>query len=296
MDAVSSLAARLRVLALSSHPLGLDGAQASSLAVDVRSGKPVHDALAAAGRAGRFTECLAAAAPPDAVAVTSRLLEPLAEAQRHRASLRSAALYPALVLVSVVLVAVMMQSVALPMLAAMAGDLEGSVSPLVAVALVVASGLLALLAVTVALELPVFPFRAAQLGASRALLLEAAAVLVDGGVALPRALSAASVLTHVGGLRAAATAHAKALEAGAAASASLLFGATAARLFHAAASRGVAGPVLHALAQQERLAARQAASTQQLVVQLASLVLAGGAVCLLGAAWLSTYASLMGHV
>jgi hypothetical protein len=72
----------------------------------------------------------------------------------------------------------------------------------------------------------------------------------------------------------------------------MLLSPTAARIFHAAASRGVAGPVLHALAQQERLAAKEAISTQQLIVQLASLVLAGGAVALLGAAWLSTSASL----
>lgn len=294
MNSVDALATRLTTLRHADHPLGLDAVGAAALTQALRSGTEVHVALSGLPRAGGLPKLLEVARPADAIAVTDRLLTPIAEVSAQRRALRSMAAYPTVVLVTVVLAALVTQFVAAPAMRTFSSDistaLDGRLMP---ASFLFAVVMLVLLVVSVALEVPFSPLRWVVRGLHRVLTLEAAAVLSESGVPMHRAFEAAAELAHDVTLRRAALDVAAALAAGRAPAPNALFDETSGRLVFAAASRGVGGPVTRTLARHASITAKRAVSVGGQGVQLVALLFAALALLAVAASWFLTYSAAL---
>jgi hypothetical protein len=291
---VDALANRLTTLRHADHPLGLDATRAAALTQALRGGTEVHVALAQVANAGGLPKLLEVAKPGDALAVTDRLLTPLAEVTSQRRALRSMAAYPTVVLVTVVLAALVTQLFAAPAMRTFSSDVSTVLNErLMPASFLFAVVMLVLLVVSIALEVPFSPLRWVVRGVHRVLTLEAVAVLAEDGVPMHRAFEAAAELANDDALRRASLDVAAALSAGRAPGANALFDETSGRLVFAAASRGVGGPVTRTLARHAGISAKRAVSLGGQGVQLVALLFAGLALLAVAASWFMTYSAAL---
>lgn len=287
MSALEQLVARMPLLAEGEHPLGLKAKRAAEFSARVQATGDVAAALRDAEADPLVGEVLAQAKPPDAVAVVLRLLAPVGEVATLRRMLRSAAGYPVALIVSFAVAAWAVFALSIPALTTLGADrTELRVTELAVV--VACLAMLGAVAWVTARGHRIPGFRAGHRALDRALALEVAAALVEHQVQLAQALMAGSVAAS-GAMRLGAQDLARAFVAGSRAPESPLLDGEAAGILMASAARGVAGPVLRALADQALLDARLRLPADVRRVQGFSLVCAGVALLALAAGWYQTY-------
>lgn len=275
-------------LALARHPLGLSAAHAAEFAALVGSTEDAGTALEKAGGDRAVAHVLREAKAPDAIAVLSRLVPVTGEVATLRRALAGAASYPVALLASTALAAWAIWAVSLPALVTVGAD-PFELRLAQAAALIVSLGALVALSIVTARGLRVPGFSRGHALLDRALVLDAAAVLVEEKVPLDRAVAAAGAAVQ-GPIQEAAKALAWAFGSGSAPGAvEALLSRDAAGILGASAAKGVAASVLRALAGQALLEAQRDVPAQVRRVQLVALLCAGAAVMTLAIGWYQSY-------
>lgn len=296
MSDPTSFASRLELLHVGGHPLGLDHVKAAKLNDALRAGDGVERALEKVGKTGALTRALAIAKPGDALAVSERLLVPMADSMSAARAITTALATPMVVLTAVLLAAGVMRFVSFSALEQLAFDVGTHTDATsLTVTIAGATALMGLLILLAFFDVPLPMFSAIRRGPQRALVLEAAAALADAQVPLQLAFAGAAAFADDAALHQATQSVAQALAAGQPIRNSLVLSDTASKLLSSAASQGVGGPVLWALARHARLAAARDLAWHLQMIQVATLGLAAMAVLGLGVSWLSTYSQLLTH-
>ena len=254
--ALEQLEQRLMSLRRAQHPLGLSSADARAVRSSLEQGAGAGAVLAKRSRTARLARLLEEAKPADAAGVLDALVTPLTAWADANARLRTAAGYPLMLLFSTLLLLAIVDGVGLPALA----GLTSVKTALPTAALLACLLLLSWLFAALISARPLFPFAAGRRVVERALVLQAANVLANAGVALDAALDASSHLTASGGPARSTRSVAEALRtAQARARDGRLLGPLGAQLLLSAASAGAGTATLSALAAHAAAQARAGA-------------------------------------
>ena len=280
------------VLARADHPLAMKKARAAEFIRAVSATGDVPKALEQAGGSRQLAEVLVRARPSDPTQVLLRLLPILSETAVLARSMKAAATYPLALVASFAVAAWAIFTISMPALAMLTWMRSREPSPSALIELAICAGCCGLLLVIAALTSRGGRIPGLTVGIrvlDRARVLETAAALVEGQVLLPIAISAAAQWAGPP-IRAAGDAVARGLDTGTTpVGAGALLDPEGAAILCASAQRGVAGPVLRALAEQALIEARCRIPREIRRVQAATLVLAGFALLALAVGWYHTY-------
>jgi hypothetical protein len=285
------LAVRLQQLRLARHPLGLTPVAARRLSSAISGGENLAGAFRSAEP--RLAAVLEVAKPGDPLRAISDLVLGIGSAAAQRRTLQGAAAYPCALALCLAIAAVMIYGVAGPALSTLAA--LNRVVPVVSggTGVVMAIAALVVLAATVYARVPSPLLMRADALIGRALALETAAALHGQGASLDVAFRAAAAWGPRGVKRGAEAMAQALVRGGSTAAARTFLSPEWSAIIMSAASRGIAAPVLTALARQARLECDRTIPVAVGRVHVASLLIAGAALLAIGVSFYGSYITVV---
>ncbi len=284
-----ALIASLVRLHANGHPCGLDPRKAEGLARDLATGLPLERATTRAGLDPSLARSLDLASVSDVPAAFADLLTTAGTAATHRRTLRNAASYPLVLSLCIALTAGIIMGAVGPALAQLPLGATPSPGTGLVAAFVIGCGSLALLSIVVLRRLRAPLLSRGWVRIAGYAYLDSLRVLVWHGAALPAALRGAACLCD-GPERTRGEALARALEADAEPpdTAPLLDDFEAAMLVSSARA-GTLDEALAALAEHRQRALEREVPAQATRIHVASLILAGVSLALVGGTFFTIY-------